>query len=165
MPTTQGVKVVSIDFTNVKDSGGPAGAHVPEGDYLLQVADVGVFENKNKDGSHVKWQLKIVKGAGKGTIYYRTSLKEDALWNLRNFLQDLRGKTIEKKALKIDFSKMVGLEIGATLADGEPYNNKVRSEIVATFPASDYKEDGADEEEAELEADEAELDEIDIDDE
>lgn len=164
MPSRSGTKITSLtaDFSGVEERrGGGAAAHVQEGDYLLKLKDVEVRQNEKKDGQHVKWVWGIEKGPEKSTrpVYDNTSLKPEALWKLYNVLTDLReGKPLPKKALNIDFSKYIGKLIGATLADGEPYNGKVKSEIVATFPASEYADEDVDDDEeaADLTSDEDE---------
>lgn len=144
---------VAVDFTGVvARKGGGGGLKVQPGDYLLKVEDVEVKDNRNGGGQHVAWQLSIVKGpeVKAGRIVHRTSLKPEQLWNLKGFLEDIRGSAIEQKALKLDFAKYVGKTVGATLQDGDPWTNPdtgkttVKSEIGFTYPASDFKEDAPD---------------------
>lgn len=182
MPRPNEVTALSVDLSKVEDrrEGGGSAAHVVEGDYLLELKQASVRKNANDDGRHVLWVWKIIDGPEKstGSVYDRTSLKEDALWKLRNVLQDLLGKQIPKKALNIDLAKYAGKRIGATLEDDEPYKGKIKSRIAYTFPASEFESkkaaaDDSDEEEDEDQAadlsddsseDEEELETVDEDD-
>jgi hypothetical protein len=179
MPSDKPVTTLSVDFSGVEDrqSGGSA-AHVPEGDYLLKLESASVKKNSKNDGKHVLWIFKIVEGAGRGTVYHRTTLKEEQLWSLRNLLSDLLQKDIPKKALNIDFAKYKGKTVGATLEDDDPYEGKIKSKIAYTFPASEWEEkqestDDSDDEEDEDQSidatdddddDEEELETVDVED-
>lgn len=182
MPDTKGTTPASItvDFTNVGDrkSGGKA-FRGPEGDYLLSVNGAKLQPNKDGDGQHVAWSLAIVKPErykNSGLIFERTSLKDGALWKLRNMLEDM-GLKVSPTKLKIPLADIVAkkLQFGATLADGEPYNGKIKSEIVATFKKSEYQETSAEVSEttdeevestdsSETEDEDESLDELDVDD-
>ena len=180
-PAGKAISNLSVDFSQVEDrrEGGKA-AHVPEGDYLLRVDGCEKRQNKAKDGEYLAWKMGIAKPEKyktKGFIYHNTSLKPEALWNLRNFLEDL-GLKIEKKTLNIPIAKIVAnhMLIGATLQDGEPYNDKVKSEIAATFHKSKFEDTGEEEEEetddeettesdtTDASDDDDSLDELDVDD-
>lgn len=184
MPAAQMPAKLSVDFSNVSDrkEGGGKAAHVPEGDYLLQVLGCELRKKKEDESKYLSWRLGIVKPskyAHAGVVYFVTSLKEEALWNLRNFLEDL-GYSIPKKAVDVPIAKIVEGKklIGATLQDDE-YNEKVKSKVAATFKASAYEEtaeapaatEADDEEETAAAAttsssddDDEELEEIDVDD-
>jgi len=170
---------LSVDFTGVERGGGAVGAHVPEGDYLLRVVGADLKSKKDDPSSkYLSWRCTIVKPtqyAGK-TIYHTTSLKQEALWNLRGFLMDLLGGAdkVPQKALDIPLQKIVAAKklLGATLQDDE-YNGKFKSVIAATFAPGDYADDGStsdskdDEEETtstSASSDDEDLDEIDVDD-
>lgn len=166
---------LTVDFTQVEDrrEGGKA-AHVPEGDYLLRV--MGCEKKAKKDDAtafYLSWKLQIAtpeKYATAGFVYHNTSLREASLWALRNFLEDL-GIAVPKKTVEIPIAAIIAkhMVIGATLADGEPYNNKVKSEIQATFKKEQYQATGEETEvEAETEAaaatEDEDLEELDVDD-
>jgi hypothetical protein len=140
---------LSVDFSGVEDRArGPKSADVPDGDYLLELVSADVRTNKDKKGEHVLWLWKIIKGQQTGGhIYYRTTLKAESLWSLRNLLNDLLGKDIPKKALNLDLTKYVGKHIGASLVHGSgDYSD--RSEIDYHYPESEYNDLGGEEEEA-----------------
>ena len=162
---------LTVDFSNVEDrrEGGKA-AHVPEGDYLLKVAGCELKPKKDDPTSkYLNWRLTIdtpsnFKNAG--SIWHTTSLKPEALWNLRNFLDDL-GIKVPKSAVEIPIQSIVskGLIIGATLADDE-YNGVTKSKIAATFKKEAYQSTGDDDEEAAetTDDDEEDVEELDVDD-
>jgi hypothetical protein len=140
------VTTVKVDLTGVTERKGGRAAHVPEGDYLLKLKRATKAQNNNKDGYHIRWEFNIIKGPGRSrdTVYHRTSLKPDALWNLANLLTALRGgKEVPKQSLSLDLTKFFGKDVGATLIDGEPYNDRIKSEVSDFFPASEYDEEAA----------------------
>ena len=166
---------LTVDFSNVEErrEGGKS-AHVPEGDYLLKVAGCELKSKKDDATSkYLNWRLTITSPEqfkNAGSIWHITSLKPEALWNLRNFLEDL-GVKVPKGTAEIPIKAIVdkGLIIGATLEDDE-YNNVMKSKIAATFKkdafkASDEEADDEEEEETSTEAsDEDDVEEIDVDD-
>lgn len=129
--------VINVDFSNVGEGGGKR-TRVAPGDYAVKVVKV---ESKMsvKNQPYLNWELKGINGALKDkTLWYSTSLQEQALFNLRNVL--LACKVSVAKAMKIDLKKLIGLVFGVTLEDDE-YKGKVRSEVVDVFPVT-VKKDG-----------------------
>lgn len=157
------VTKLSVDLSGVPErrEGGRA-ARVPEGDYILKLKDAYFTKvkagSKNAGQPQAVWVFEIAqpsKYKSAGSIFYRTGMWPDALFSFRNILQDLlNGKEIPKKVHTIDLTKYIGKEVGATLADGDEYNGKIRSEIVNTFPASKYSEAEASDDEDDEDADE-----------
>lgn len=141
---------ITIDFSNVEDRRGNPAAHVPPGDYLLRVEDAEIKETQNganKGAKYINWQLAIVGGLGRGTVYHTSSLLPNSLWSLRNFLADMLGKDIPRKAVAIDLKNYTGKTIGAVLDDDAPFtkvNDKgqsvttVKSIIKTTFPGDQF---------------------------
>lgn len=164
---------LTIDFSQVEDrrEGGKA-AHVPEGDYLLQVTGVELKSKKDDEASkYLSWRFVIAKPErykNAGSVYTITSLKPENLWSLRNLLEDL-GITVPKKAVGLPLAEIAksGRLMGATLEDDE-YNGKTKSKIAATFKKEQYEatatEAPADEEAADDEDDEETTEELDLDD-
>lgn len=173
MPQAQVPSKISVDFSNVEDrrEGGSA-AHVPEGDYLLKVVGCELKDNKDKTSKYLSWRCQITepsKYRSAGSVWHTTSLKPEALWNLRNFMEDL-GLNVPKKAVDIPIAAIVKKQLvfGATLADDE-YNGKIKSKIAATFKKDAFE--GAsgeatedDDEEATTDSDDEDVDELDVDD-
>jgi hypothetical protein len=169
-------KKIQIDFGGVEKEikkGGRA-AHVPEGDYLAKAVKAELRKSEKSGGRYFSWRVQIVKPEkykGK-TLYVNTSLKPDALWNLRNLIHAALGKNVAGKALNFDPEKVYGKVMGVTVEDDE-YKEKMRSQIVDFFPADDFKgednedddddEDEDEEEEVEDEDEEEDLDDVDVD--
>lgn len=166
---------ISVDFSNVEErrEGGKS-AHVPEGDYLLRVEDCQLKAKKdNPESKYLNWRLSIVspeKYKNSGAIWHITSLKQEALWNLRNFLEDL-GIPVPKSSVDIPIAAIVKKHpiIGATLADDE-YESTTKSKIAATFKkdafeATGEETDDEDEDTAtESSDDDEDMEELDVDD-
>ena len=150
---------ILLDFSKVGPRGGGRAAHVPEGDYLLEVAqlkNVEIASGDNKGGRMIGAQLRIVgtpnspearKGMG-DTVYQNMQIGEKSLWFVRNLIEDLTGKEVTGQALRLPLDKMTGKQVGATLVDGRPYERvdkdtgevvtTIRSEIKYTFPAERF---------------------------
>ena len=134
-PTRNKPASISLDFSNVGErrQGRPA-AHVPAGDYILQIKDYEIRTKKDDESKrHISWTCEISKPsqyAGK-TIYYISSLVPENLWNLRNLLEDI-GVKVPKKMVDVPLGKLVGKAFGATLDDDDYNPEKPRFTI---FPA------------------------------
>jgi|SRR5215831_4974548 len=75
-------------------SGGRA-AHIPEGDYLFKVVGHEKRKSERSGNAYVSWQMQCVSKPYVGkTIYHITSLKTEALWNIRNLIFACTGKNI-----------------------------------------------------------------------
>lgn len=166
---------LTVDFSDTDiRRGGAGGIRVDEGDYLLEVRDAKVIKKKDSDSRYIAWSLYIVKpdaSKGKGPIVHRTTLIKESLWSLRTFLADLMGEeNVPKSSVDVPLAKIIEkrMKIGATVADDEPYNGKIKSKIAATFPKSEYdetaaptKKKAADDDEDEEDEDEEDEDEED----
>jgi hypothetical protein len=175
-------KALKIDFGGVPEeirSGGGRAAHVPEGDYLLKIVSHEVRKTKDGTGRYISWRFAIASPAkykGK-TVYDITSLKPDALWNLRNLIHAATGKNTAGKVVNFNPETIYGKVIAATLEDDEytPDDGptKVRSRPADYRPKAelnlagddDEDEDEEDEEEDEEdEEDEDDLEDVDVED-
>lgn len=151
------VLTFQADFSTASDQrGGRRSAHVPPGDYLLEVADAEVVPVKSDPTGRklqVRWIFRILKGeAGIGqVVYLYTSLdetKNGGLFELRNVLSDLLdGKEIPKSKANVNLANYLGKPVGAMLTDDEPWNREnddgtittiEKSVISLTYPASKY---------------------------
>lgn len=162
-----------IDFGGVPKEirrGGGA-THIPAGDYLCKIIK---HEKKWKDDDksnvpYFSWQFQVKEGPAKGTtLYYITSLKASALFNLRNLIHAATSKNVSGKAVNFDPESLYGKTIGVGVQD-EEWDNKIRSKAVDVFHPDEMEEDedddedSDDEEESEEEEDE-DLEEVDLDD-
>lgn len=156
---------LKVDFGGVDKEirrGGGA-PHIPEGDYLAKIIDSEVRESEKSGSRYLSWKLTVAQGEFKGkTLYHITSLKPEALWNLRNFIHAATGKNVAGKALNVDTSALEGKVIAVTVEDDE-YEGKVRSRIVDTRPKDELEADSDEEETEEEDEEEEVLEEVDLD--
>lgn len=153
-------KKVRIDFGDVPTDIRKRGRRIPEGDYLCKVSKVERKKGKESGATYFAWQFQILNDARGGTkqkgvtLYYTTSLKKDALFNLRNliFAASDGKKNVAGKSLDFDPASILGKQIGVVVED-EEYEEKIRSRAVDIMPpsqlASDEGDDDDDEEDDE----------------
>lgn len=171
MPAPKLPSKLTVDFSDVEDrrEGGKA-AHVPTGDYLLKVVGCELKTKEGATSKYLNWRLTIHapdKYKNAGSIWHVTSLKPEALWNLRNFLEDL-GVKVPKSQVEVPIAAIVqkGLIIGATLDDDE-YEGKTKSKIQATFKKDAFQvteENKETTEETDSDTEDENLEELDLDD-
>lgn len=149
-------KKVRIDFSGVAKeirSGGRA-ARVPEGDYLVKPINAELRRSDKSGSKYFSWRFQIVAPAkykGK-TLYDRTSLNPQALWNLRNLIHAAVGKNVGGKILNFDPEVVYNKVLMVTVEDDE-YEGNIRSSIVDYQPRDKYAADGASDEEEDEEED------------
>lgn len=168
-----------IDFTGVpKDIRAGGSKHIPAGVYKAKIVK---HEKKWKDDDktnvpYYNWQFLITEGPHKGTpLYYVTSLKHDALFNLRNLIyaategkKNVAGSKVSLDATKL-YGKIIAIDVedSTYTKDGKEYTN---SKAVAVRPVKDLEEEEAEETEEEEEEEETEeteeeeLEDVDLDD-
>jgi hypothetical protein len=137
---------------------------------MLKIVKGEMRKNKNDNGRHFSWRFTIATGKYKGkTLYMVTSLKTDALWNLRNLIFAATGKNVAGKVSSFDPSTIEGKVVAGTTEDDE-YEGKIKSVLVDIRPkeelgGDDEDEDDEDEEEEDDDEYEDEEDEEEEDDE
>jgi hypothetical protein len=142
---------------------------VPDGDYLVKLVSGTVKESERSGSKFINWRAQIVKPAKyKGKAQYgMTSLKPDALWNLRNLIHAATGKNVAGKAVNFDFESVYGKVVGAVV-EQEEYNGKMRSRINTWFPKEEYEdkdeEEDEDEEYEEEEDEDEDLEDVEVED-
>lgn len=119
---------IDINLNEVPDQGE---AH-PDGQTHVRIKKGELLENKAKDGKHIRWQLEVVGSENHMPLWLRTSLKKDALWNLKAFLQkagvqwQTDGSFDIEDALGAELYVEVGRDVGddGTTRNevGPPYN-------------------------------------------
>lgn len=115
-----------LDLTNYRDRNG---ARVPEGNYLVQVEEVEVGKSPNKGTRQWTVYLRIIGGDQDGQMLVdRLYITENALFRVVGFLNGIGVKTSNKK-MRISPAKLAGRKARVDVADGEPYNGTVRSEV------------------------------------
>jgi len=172
-------KKLKINFGDVPEEirrGSGRAAHVPEGDYLLKIVDHEVRTKESTSSKYISWRFTITQPKehkGK-TVYDITSLKPEALWNLRNLIHAAKGVNVAGKAVAFDPESIHGKIVAATLADDEytqtvdgEKKTTIRSRPVDYRPKEELEADDdletEGEEEEEVEEEEEELDEVDLD--
>jgi hypothetical protein len=125
----------ALDFSNVKDRGPVNPIHQKPGDYkgkVMSVTDIEMGETKRPG-----W-LFIIK-INSGTYAYRCGFTEKELWKIRNLFVAC-GISVPKKRVNVNPKLVVGKFVGCSLDDHE-YDDKLSSEIKATFPTSELEGD------------------------
>ena len=125
-------KGISVDFSNTDENG----SRLPAGDYVVRVEKVEV-----RDGSsgfkYLAWTLAVISGEYKGKkIYHNTSLKPEALFNLRNLLMSI-GISVPKGKLTLNLKEYVGKVLGVYVEDGEYTSDgkkKKKTEVIEMYP-------------------------------
>lgn len=162
----------TVDFSKVKKGGKKP--RLPEADYTAKIVKVEKKRSQNGNLMFV-WHFEITEGKYAGKVITDNTVITDNPWSLLRLIE-ATGKKVPKKAVKVNAENYVGEEVGITLADGEPYNNRISSEVVDVMPVDEVNEDDDDDEdedededddddedEDEDEDDDDELDEFDPD--
>lgn len=169
---------IKIDFSGVDKEirKGGKSSRIPEGDYLGKVTSGELRKTKDGSGRYYNWRVQVfapAKYKGK-TLYHNTSLKPDALWNLRNLIFACLGKNVAGKAVNFEPPLIYNKVFAFTAVDDE-YTANGRTTIksvledirpkaeYATVDDDDDEEVDDDEVEDEEEEDE-ELEDVDVDD-
>lgn len=144
---------VILDLSDYKDT---TSARLPEGEYLVAVEDIEVGETRKGDAMWTVF-LRVLGGEFDGSnLVDRLTQTPKALFRTVGFLQGLGVKT-PKKRLKLNLNRLVGKKVRVQVADGDPYNGVVRSEIKAyvrySAPSSASEDLSAETEDFETEAD------------
>jgi hypothetical protein len=167
-------ETLRIDFSGVDKeirSGGRA-AHIPEGDYLFKVVSHELRKSERSGSRYISWQVQCMSKpyAGK-TIYHITSLKHEALWNLRNLIFACTGKNFGGKVANFAPRTIYGKVFAGTTEDDTYIKNEgnenerevMRSILADIRPKAELK--GSDEDEDEDTEDEEEYEDEEAEDE
>lgn len=129
-----------VDLTGYKSN---VSDRVEPGRYRFVVEDVEVGQTKAKDAVKISVWLRVQGGEFDGaTIIEQLTQKKAAMFRTVNFLEAL-GVPTPRKKFKLDFSKLVGRQLEAEVDDGEPYNNRVKSEIRQFYKITKASTNGA----------------------
>lgn len=122
--------VISVDFSDVKESSGINPKQQDEGDYLARIIKVEMKKTKEKNEPMA---LILFQDANmRSAVYpYYCTFTDNMLWKIRNaFIA--AGVPVPKSKGKIDLGKLINKEVGITLEDDE-YDGKMKSVISAVF--------------------------------
>lgn len=155
----KGKRIVNVDFSGVEQERSKRFKRIPEGDYPAKITKwtKGYKDDDKSNPPYYRWQFQLLEGKHKGTPVsgFITSLKPDALFNLRNLILSATGKNVAGKSVKFDPDSLIGKKVGVTVEDDE-YEKKVRSRVADVIPISELEEDDEDEDEDEDDEDEDE---------
>lgn len=143
------MKKENIDFSGVETEirRREGNRRVKPGDYEFKITKV---EKRYKDDDksnppYFSWRLTGTKGAVKGASYFFvTTLRTEALFNLRNIINAATGKNVAGRAVKFDPETLIGKIIGGAV-DDEEYDGKIRSRVVHVMPVKEIQESDDDE--------------------
>lgn len=114
-----------IDLSNYRDR---MGANVPEGRYTVVVDDAEMDKSKAGNPMINMW-LRIVDGDQKDLVLTdRLTLTERSMFRIVGFMQAINLPT-PRKRLKLNLKTFLGKTLQVDVADGEPYNGRVKSEV------------------------------------
>lgn len=168
-------KKMKLDFGGVDKEIRKGGGRVriPEGDYLAKIVEAELRTSERSGSRYFTWKMQVASGEFKGkTLYMTTSLKPEALWNLRNLIHAAVGKNVAGKQLDFEPEKLYGKLIGISVEDNEYTKDgttKVTSQVASAFPKDelaesddDEDEDSDDEEEEEEDDEDEDLEEVEV---
>lgn len=158
---------VSFEGVDKEIRKGGQAARIPEGDYLAKIVEAEIRDAAS-GSRYFRWKMQVAAGEYKGkSVYMNTSLKPEALWNLRNLIHAATGRNVAGKVLDFDPDKLYGKSIGIAVEDNEYTKDgatKITSQVASAFPADELEDADEDdeEEEEEEEEDDEDLDEVEV---
>lgn len=124
--------VISVDLSKADSN-----SLIPDGEYQAIVYDVAQKQNKAQDGFNLNWQFKIRGGEYEGrSVFLTTSLKENALFRLRDVLIALGHPIPEDGKLELDTEDLLAKPCTITVTHSE-YNGKTRNQVQDVLPPKD----------------------------
>lgn len=116
---------IVVDLSNYKDR---VGARIAPGTYRVQVEDAELTK-ANSGNPMVNMWLRVTGGEFDGqTIVDRLVVTEKSLFRIVGFLQAV-GIPTPKKTIQVPVRAIIGKVLEVEVADGEPYNGKIKSEV------------------------------------
>lgn len=117
--------VANIDLSNYRDR---VGTRVPEGRYTVLVEDADLDKSNNGNQMIILWLSVLDEEFAGATVVDRLTITEKALFRVVGFMQAI-GLPTPKKRFSIDVKRFIGKTLDIDVADGEPYNGRVKSEV------------------------------------
>lgn len=151
-----GGRVISVDFSGTQEG---SFKKVPDGEYLVKVADVTQEEGQNSGQPYLKWVFEIIENPklNGAKLWHNTSLQPQALFNLRSTLEAM-DVPVPDSIVNLNLDDYIGLEL-AVGVENELYEGKKKPKIVDLFSTADFFGEDEEEEDEEDEEDEEEEDE------
>lgn len=147
----------SVDFSGVPEEIGRRSMNIPPGTYVVKIvsAEERYKDNDTSNVPYLSWKMEVAKGQFKGVpLYFITSFKPEALFNLRNLINAALGKNVAGRAVDFKPSSLYGKLIEGVVDDDEYVKDgksQIRSKLVDVAPLSD-----SDDEEEDIETEEEE---------
>jgi hypothetical protein len=114
---------IDVNLDEVQDQGE---AH-PEGLTLVRIAKAEIKSKKGDEGSkYINWQLEPIGTDNHRPLFLITSLKTDALWNLKGFLKEAGVQWNSDGSF--DTEEALGAEVHVTVGL-EEYDGQIRNRV------------------------------------
>jgi len=129
--------IINLDMSKTENNN-----LIPEGEYQAFVYDVAQRQNKAGDGFYLNWQFKIQGGDSEGKlVFHITSLKDNALFKLRELLEAIGYSVPTDGQLELDTDDLMGKKCTLVIGHRE-YQGKQQNEIreILTAKASEQDE-------------------------
>jgi hypothetical protein len=128
--SSKGSGTIKIDMREAKSGGGRV--RLPEGDYKVKITKVSKGMTKDGDKSKIIVTYEILEGVsdkvkGKSLTDHMVITPKSA-YRVGQLL-DACGVKWSAKVIELPLDKLKGKTLGITVHDGDPYNNRVTSEI------------------------------------
>ncbi len=118
-----------LDFTGVQSF-----TAIPEGKYNAVVFSNEIKDTKAGDSQYVSWQFSIIDGKYKNRrLFAITSLKQQALFKLKEMVEAINPKWKLEGAVELDFTKLQGKKC-VILVGKKMYEGQEQNEILKVFP-------------------------------
>lgn len=118
--------MVKVDFSSLNNTYDL----VPEGTYSAEIIKVQLKSNKNNNGNHLCWTLKLTDSPEEWNclLFIITPLAENALWRLKKLLKVLH-YPISNDIADIDSDKLAGRKLIVTVVQ-EKYRGKLYNKVL-----------------------------------
>lgn len=123
-----------IDLSNYKES---RSDRIPEGQYLVRITDAQAGETKKGDPKVTLWYSVVGGPFADSTLIDTLTLTERAAFRTVNLLRAV-GIKVEKRNMNIPFKALIGRTLVVKVADGEEYNDEIKSEVRSYAPAATW---------------------------
>lgn len=129
-----------VDFTNVQTEF----ESIPEGWVPVNVFRHKIRKGKDSGENYIEWELAVqLEGFEKRKLWTNSSLQPQALWNLKKFLECIKGEKIPEGPIEFDPPDLYGKALQVKI-EHEEYGGRTRERVVDFAPAEgvEIKESG-----------------------
>lgn len=128
-----------IPFGDWDEADKKEAGRLPEGEYTLKVVDVEVTKikagpNEGTPGLVVWFKaINAPEGLEDTYIVDRFYTMKSTLWRFSGFLRAV-GIKVTQNDMSLPYKQLIGRRVTATLKDGEPFKDKIKSEVAQYAP-------------------------------